>query len=50
MAEIVCKLVNVLREQLIRILDAVVDVGDFVKRNSIQVLAMSKLIQDKTNA
>lgn len=41
--EVVCKFVNVLSQQLIGVLDAVVDVGDLVKSDSIQVLVMCKL-------
>lgn len=43
MTEVVCKLVNVLSQQLIGVLDTVVDVGDLVERDSIQVLVMCKL-------
>lgn len=45
MTEVVRKLVNVLSQQLIRVLDTVIDVGDLVERDSIQVLVMCKLFR-----
>lgn len=45
MTEVISKLVNVLSQELIGVLDPVVDVGDLVERDSIQVLVVCKLFR-----
>lgn len=41
--EVVRELVDVLGQELIRVLDAVVDIGDLVESNAIQVLIVCEL-------
>lgn len=43
MRQVLGKLVNVLREQLIRILQTVINVGDLVKGDAIQILVVGEL-------